>query len=267
MCLFESFESRGLALALNRKILLCTVALGLSGLFVCLGFWQLTRRAENLAGAEARLERFGQPPFEWSDERSLPNDTTGILGRKARLIGRWDFEREVIIRSRTFEGRPGVEVLTPLLLGETGRDAVMVLRGWLPAPDGLRANLASAWPADLETAQSHVIQVEGVLISSRDGRGGPLIHVPVANKEHIALGGLDLAQIRKYVDYKVSNFVLRASEPQPTTSVLKPTQKNETGGGRNLSYALQWFSFAIITLAGTIILLRKEREREQSKVL
>ena len=267
MVLLKFFESRGFALALNRKILLCTIALGLSGLFVCLGFWQLTRRAENLAGAQTRLERFAQPPFEWGDGQSLPADTTGILGRKARLSGRWDFEREVIIRSRTSEGRPGIEVLTPLLLGETGRYAVMVLRGWLPAPDGLRANLTSAWPADLEAAEFHVVQVEGVLISSRDGRGGPLIHVPVENKEHIALGGLDLAQIRKHLDYKVSNFVLRASDPEPGTSALKPARTIKTGGGLNLSYALQWFSFAIITLAGTIILLRKERAHEQSKVL
>ena len=71
MVLLKLFESRGFALALNRKILLCTIALGLSGLFVCLGFWQLTRRAENLAGAQTRLERFAQPPFEWTDNPYL----------------------------------------------------------------------------------------------------------------------------------------------------------------------------------------------------
>ena len=253
-------------MSLNRKILLCVVALGMSGLFIRLGFWQLSRRAESLAGAEARLERFAQPPFEWLDGRALPDDTAGILGRKAHLTGRWDFGREVIIRSRMLEGRPGVEVLTPMLLGEAGNKAIMVLRGWLPAPDGLRADLASAWPADLEAARSHVTQVEGVLVSSRDGRGGPLVYVTVANTEHLALGGLDLAQVRQHVDYEVSNFVLRASDPEASESALRPAHEIESRSGRNLSYALQWFSFAAITLIGTATLLGKERVREPPKV-
>ncbi len=252
-------------MSLNRRILLCAVVLLSSGLFVRLGFWQLSRRAERVSGVEARAVRAAQSLLDWATPSQVPDDTAGLVGRRARLTGRWDRASEVILRSRTFDGRPGVEILTPLLLGSGVEEApaVMVLRGWLPATDGLRADLGSGWAR----TDGERVEIRGVLISSRDGRGGQPLWVEVAGARHLALGGIDLAQVREQLRLDVSRHVLRADDPEFGVSALRPARQIQIGSGPHLSYAIQWFSFAAITLIGTVLLIRKERAREPPKVL
>lgn len=248
----------------NRKILLCAVALGLGALFVRLGFWQLDRHGERSAGMRARAERADAPQLEWRDPGDVPPDTAGLIGRRARLAGQWDRAGEVILRSRTLDGRAGAEVLTPFLVGGDAGPVVMVLRGWLPAPDGLRPDLASGWsgsrdpaenPADPRGEGRTPAVVEGVLVSSRDGRGGQPLRAEIAGARHLAIAGLDLALIREQTALDPTPHVLRADDPPPG-GALRPARALETDAGPHLSYAIQWFAFAVIGLGGTTILLR-----------
>lgn len=243
----------------TRKIVLWVVAIGLSALFVRLGFWQLDRHGERSAGVRARAERAEASELEWSGPGDVPSDTAGLIGRRARLSGRWDRAGEVVIRSRTLDGRAGAEVLTPLLVGGEAGQTVMVLRGWLPAPDGLRPDLAAGWldPPAATADAAPPAQVEGVFVSSRDGRGGQPLQVEIAGARHLAIAGLDLALVREQTGLDLSPHVLRAEDPPAGTS-LRPAREIETDSGPHLSYAIQWFSFAAIALAGTAILIRKE---------
>lgn len=270
-----------------RKILLGVVAIALAALFVRLGFWQLDRHGERSAGVRARAERAVAPSLEWTRPGDVPADTTGLLGRRARLTGRWDRAGEVILRSRTLDGRAGAEVLTPLLVGDERGQVVMVLRGWLPAPDGLHPDLAAALPAprlssaaegtttaasdaapDGQTAPDGaapaLAAVEGVLISSRDGRGGQPLRVEIAGRSHLAIAGLDLALIRAESSLDPTPHVLRADDPPPNAA-LRPARAVETDTGPHLSYAIQWFSFAAIALGGTAILLRSSATRATAR--
>lgn len=245
----------------NRKILLCAVALALGALFVRLGFWQLDRHGERSAGVRARAERADAPRLEWRGPGDVPPDTAGLVGRRARLAGQWDRAGEVILRSRTLDGRAGAEVLTPFLVGGDAGQIVMVLRGWLPAPDGLRPDLASGWPNSPGDARTPTV-VEGVFVSSRDGRGGQPLRAEIAGTRHLAIAGLDLALIREQTALDPTPHVLRADDP-PAGGVLRPARALETDAGPHLSYAIQWFAFAVIGLGGTAILLRSS-SREKS---
>jgi len=249
----------------NRKILLCAVALALGALFVRLGFWQLDRHGERSAGVRARAERADAPRLEWIGPGDVPPDTAGLIGRRARLAGRWDRAGEVILRSRTLDGRAGAEVLTPFLVGGDSAQVVMVLRGWLPAPDGLRPDLASGWagPRGAAADAGPPVQVEGVLVSSRDGRGGQPLRTEIAGADHLAIAGLDLALIRDQTALEPTPHVLRADDPPPG-GALRPARAIETDSGPHLSYAIQWFAFAIIGLGGTVILLRSSSDRKPS---
>ncbi len=258
----------------NRKILLCAVALALGALFIRLGFWQLDRHGERSAGVRARAERADAPRLEWLGPGDVPPDTAGLIGRRARLAGRWDRAGEVILRSRTLDGQAGAEVLTPLLVGGDAGQVVMVLRGWLPAPDGLRPDLASGWSdASGDGSGAHArpqasppasaartpAEVEGVLVSSRDGRGGQPLRTEIAGAQHLAIAGLDLALIREQTALEPTPHVLRADDPPPD-GALRPARAVETEAGPHLSYAIQWFAFAVIGLGGTAILLRSSSE-------
>lgn len=257
-------------MSLNRKLWLCAITLLFSGLFIRLGFWQLSRRTERISAAATRAVRATQMRLDWSVRLDVPDDTAGLVGRSARLTGRWDRANEVVLRSRTLDGRAGVEVLTPLRIGdpgeggalsegrEDGATTVMVLRGWLPASDGLRADLASGWSGVVDGP----VDVEGVLISSRDGRGGQPLWIDTGGARHLALAGIDLAQVRSELSLEVSPHVLRADDRDHAIGVLRPARQVVTGNGPHLSYALQWFSFAAITVFGTAALIRRERVRE-----
>ncbi len=241
----------------SRQLALLIVALVFAGVCASLGVWQLGRRGERAAADRARAQRLALPPLDWSGAGPPPADTAGLVWRRARVSGRFDPAREVILRSRASGGRPGVEVLTPLRGAGPQGAAIMVLRGWLPAVDALRAELSSGWsrtPAD-----TAVTVVEGVLLPSRAGRGGPPVWVESDGQRHLALAGIDLAPIAEHLPYPLLPHVLRASDPGSGETALEAAGTWDTGAGPHLSYALQWFSFAAITLVGTGIVLRKER--------
>ena len=68
------------------------------------------------------------------------------------------------------------------------------------------------------------------------------------------------ALIREESTLDPSPHVLRADDPPPDAA-LRPAREIETDSGPHISYAIQWFSFAIIALAGTAILIRKDGNR------
>ncbi len=240
----------------KNNVILGIIAVAAASLFIRLGMWQLARHEERTGGVETRAERMQEPLLEWTEPESVPPDTTGFLGRRARLTGEWRPESEVILHSRTLAGRAGVEVWTPFLIGGSPAHVIMVVRGWLPSADGMRPDLTSAAPP----ASVDPSVVEGVLISSRDGRGGQPIRVQAAGRSHLALAGLDLELLRAETSLDPIPHVLRADDPPPT-AILKPARPLIEDTGPHLSYAVQWFSFALIALGGTAILILRARGR------
>ena len=237
----------------GRRISLVVAALLGAALFVRLGFWQLDRRAERAAANAARAERLAEPTLDWTGSPP-PDDSTGVVWRRARVTGRWDAANEIVLRSRSdLEGRPGVELLTPLLVEPDL--ALLVLRGWLPAADGLRADLALGWPSGVPRIP---VTVEGVVIPPSEGRGGQPVDVEAAGGTHLAIAGIDIPLVADRLPYRVLAYPLRADDDD-RPGLPRPPREIALDAGSHLSYAIQWFAFAAIALVGTAILLRKER--------
>lgn len=240
-----------------RKITLYVTAALCAALFVRLGFWQLERRAQRVAAERAIDARGALPPLDWTgaadDPDAIPRDTSGTVWRHVAVSGRYDREREVVLRGRALRGTPGVEVLTPL---GTAAGAVLVLRGFLPAADALRPALADGWPDGPE--DSARVTVEGTLLPARSGQGGSPIRIPFDGREHLVLAGADVAVIAEELPYPLLPYVVRAEDDGLDVATLGPPREIERGTGPHLSYAIQWFSFAVITLVGTVALVRKE---------
>src|SRR5260370_11341124 len=99
---------------------------------VRLGVWQLDRlrhrRARNAALASARA----LPPLELRG--MLPLDS--VRGRRVWARGIYDYTHERLAHGRSYEGIPGVDLVTPLQLARGDGSAVLVDRGWAPSPDG-----------------------------------------------------------------------------------------------------------------------------------
>jgi surfeit locus 1 family protein len=204
-----------------------------------LGVWQLERLRQRRAHNAVLLAARTRPPVAVSG--SLDADSA----RDRRLLarGRYDYARERLWRPRSYEGLPGVDLVTPLLLSDGA--AVLVDRGWVPSPDAY-----------------HVDQG-----AYREGDSADVLGLGFAAPR--ARGDVDPVALRDSVPYRLLPFVVQ--QLPPSTALYRPLPPGlvrwpapELSDGPHLSYAIQWFSFALIIVVGSLALFR-QRGAEHKK--
>jgi len=243
------------------------VAILATAVFVRLGAWQLERLVERRAHNDEQAALASSPPVE------LPGTSTALssdslLWRRVRLTGTWDFDSEIVIRGRAAFGSPGVHVVTPLRL--EGGPAVLVLRGWLPAADGLSADLQSARPAPDDPQRSHPVVVSGRVLPGEPSSAIPPRSIRFEAGVHLVLGSLDLEAARRHLDDPIVDaWVLPDSSTYPgEDGVPRPVEAIPPSDGPHLMYAIQWFGFAAITLAGaTLFLISRHSDSQEGDQL
>ena len=205
-----------------------------------LGVWQLDRldqRRNINTLAEARLSL---PVIELPTE----HDSDSLRYRKALADGVFDFGREIVVVARSRSGVPAVHVVTPLRFHSGG--AVLVERGIALSPD--------ARPVDLNAlVESDTARVTGVLVSlegSDSGSSGWPLYVRDVNP----------TELQRVYPYPLFPLVLRRTVYPPDAPLdLTPVPPPELTSGPHLSYAVQWFSFAVIAIVGSWFLSRSPR--------
>lgn len=240
-----------------RRIVLfgTTLIVGLAA--IVLGVWQLGRHAERAERNRLAIAGRALPPLIRDSIRREPLQPN----RRAFLMGTLDQAREFLLRNRLVAGVPAIQVVTPLLL--PGSDtAVLVNRGYVPAPDAVRPS-ADSW-AEPEAGAFH-----GVLLPVPDRGDG----APVTSRGRESWHGLDLSAMRARLPYPVSDLYLVA---EPDSSSLAHTIRGTVypfrselppmDGGPHLSYALQWFGIAAAVVAfGVFFILRPMRTASTGK--
>jgi surfeit locus 1 family protein len=186
---------------------------------VRLGVWQLDRLAQRRARNAQLAARLALPPLQVAG-RSITADSA----RQRRVVARgvYDFARERVWPGRSLEGTPGVALVTPLRLPDGSE--VFVDRGWVPSPDAFHIDQQAYREADTAT-------VEGLALVPPRGRGD-----------------VDPAGLLP--------FVIQQEGPPAPRGLPRRWPPPALDNGPHLSYAIQWFSFAVIVLVGTIALLR-----------
>jgi surfeit locus 1 family protein len=105
----------------------------LFALFVFLGRWQWHR-------GNARQAEWDS--FSRGADRVVPLSAQSLSSvaqfQRVSLQGRFDAAHQFLLDNRSYAGRPGYEVLTPLL--RTAGDVALIDRGWVPF-SGLRSRL------------------------------------------------------------------------------------------------------------------------------
>jgi surfeit locus 1 family protein len=231
-----------------RWILSHVLVLALVVSMIGLGFWQL-RRLDEKRDHNAVVRAAQAAPVADNDDVATADDAF----RRATATGEYDTGEEVMVRSRTKDGRPGVWVLTPLVRDDG--TAVVVNRGFLATqgvPDQVPADAA---PPDGEVDVSGVVQA-----SQRKGRFGSTDPDEV---ELTSLARADIERLQQQVPYPLLPVYLQLTEqdpPQPG-ELPEPVPLPPLDEGPHLSYAVQWFIFTTIALVGYPIILRR-RARE-----
>jgi surfeit locus 1 family protein len=214
--------------------------------FARLGLWQVHRLRERRAANAEALAARSKPPV--TIERG---DATGagLIDRRVVASGRYDDGHAIILRGRVYQGVPGVEIVSPLVI-DNGKSAVLVNRGFVPTPDAFTLD-----PDSLR--EPGTVRVEGIALPIRPGGGAPL-----HRGEETTWARLDLEALRARLPYPVSPVYIQQL-PDPALPRfprrLEPPSLDE---GPHLSYAIQWFSFSVMAVVFGIAIARQKRERD-----
>ena len=226
----------------RRILIFCLFAAAAAMIFTRLGVWQLDRLHERQARNTtiAHQQRGAPLPLV-----SLPRDTAHAHFRAASVEGRYDYEHEIVLSNRTRRGSPGVDLVTPVRIA--GNDtAVLVNRGWVYSPDGASVD-QKRW-REGETARLkgyvEVITADTGLAISRHPR---------------VVRHVSRAEVTAKIPYPIALFYLVAFGD--TTDLAHPARRDlpVLDDGPHRGYAIQWFSFALIAIAGAGIVVRRER--------
>ena len=173
--------------------------------------------------------------------------------RQVALEGRYVPEATVLLRNRPVEGRPSYHVLVPFQV--TGTDELFVVdRGWVPTGEDASA--------DVEVAEPPAGDVRLVArirhAENPSSRGAPAGWVQaLAPEQVLAAAGLDDASPYLHV------YGQLVSEDPAASTTLGALPAPDLDPGSHLSYAFQWWVFALGGLVGFIWLARREVVEER----
>jgi cytochrome oxidase assembly protein ShyY1 len=213
---------------------------------VYLGFWQLDRLDARQAFNATVVARTEQAPRPLADVLNQAADGADVEWTPVYAEGRWLIDEQVLVINRSQGGVAGRNVVTPL---ETADGTVIaVTRGFIALtqqPPGVPTDTA---------------QIRGLLRPSEQrGFGG--VSDPATGRL-AELQRLDLDRLAVQLPAEVADrlapwsLTLEASDPpQPAPLVAAP--RPELGEGPHLSYAVQWFVFALCVAIGWVFAMNR----------
>jgi cytochrome oxidase assembly protein ShyY1 len=240
---------RSFGFLLSRRWLLFGVAIVLVAWATWwLGEWQFHRledRKESNAVVSANEDK---PPAPVADilapGRAVPDDEEW---RVVTATGTYDVEDTVIVRYRTREGAPGVDVVVPLVTDDG--TALLVDRGWLQTERS-----GTADPGAVPAPPEGVVTVTGWVRADGTGDSTQVVDQSTRAISSVAIGeALDREVYGGFVD-------LRSEDPEPAQA-LEQVELPELDNGPHFFYGLQWWFFGVLAIFGFCYLAYDERRK------
>jgi surfeit locus 1 family protein len=228
----------------TRRIAIVGLLL-IAALFVRLGFWQVARLSERRAVNQAVLAARAKPAVDLGVGAARTSEELSDRWVEAR--GVYDREHEIVLRGVAFQGAPGVYVVTPLRLDGSGA-ALLVLRGFVPAPDAVRADVDSL-------VEPGTVRVRGLATAIGSGAGQPLEHAG-----RTTWARLDLDALRERVPYPLLPVVVRQTPDSALPRLPRRLPPPELDDGPHLNYAIQWFLFAGMAVAFAVLVVGRTKK-------
>jgi cytochrome oxidase assembly protein ShyY1 len=226
-----------------RWALLILFVIMLGVIFVNLGEWQLDRLAQRKERNAATIANQQKPvqPYEQVFRHPI---TDLDQWQRVEARGTFDAEHQFVIRYRSNGDAEGYEVVTPL---RTATGAVLVDRGFIPLERGTQIpSVAPAPPAGEVTVVGHV---------RRDETGRRAAISPVANQMRL----INSAAIAATLPYPIASGYISLLTVQPEQQGgFQPIQPPELSEGPHFWYAVQWFMFTAIAVAGIVVFIRSD---------
>lgn len=210
-------------------IVLACVAIGL-------GVWQLSRAAEKQTIMDLRVAR-DKPAALGADQRwdaSIQPET--LDQQRVTLSGQWMPGASVALDNRAWQARPGVHVLTPMMLKDGS--VVWVNRGWMPKLPAAPLENVPQPPAKAEAAS-----IEGVALASVMRRM-ELSSDPASLRQGNLWQNFDWAAASERVSGKVWPVIVWQTSDNGD-GLMRAIPELKSDVPKHLGYALQWFLLAV----------------------
>jgi cytochrome oxidase assembly protein ShyY1 len=211
-----------------------------------LGVWQFQRRAEAHAEVVRIETNYDAAPSPLA--AVLPELDSFRQSQKwtqVSVTGSYLVDEQLLVRTRPLSGNPGFDVLTPLQL--PNGSVFVVDRGWVPVGNAQDA------PDHVPAAPSGEVTVIARLKAGEpalDGRSAPPGQIATIELNTIA------AQLG--TPTYTGAYGLMASENPAPAERPAALPKPPLDEGPHLSYAFQWFVFALLAFVGLGWALRQE---------
>lgn len=228
-----------------------------------LGVWQLDRRAQRVEYNALVIEQWENQPFQLNTD-TLPDDVVELEYRQILAEGQFDFENQIGLNNQFFGEQPGIQLITPFVLdsgasssnGEGGQPkVVLVARGWVTYEE----SAVEEWPRYDEPELTEIVglaQETQVLAGETP---------PAADERLWHRVNVDLLDERMPYDL-LPFFIYQLPEEGRTNSDVPVRIKRHPwthlrSPMMHTSYAIQWFSFALIFGFGYTQLIRVQERR------
>jgi cytochrome oxidase assembly protein ShyY1 len=212
-----------------------------------LGTWQLNRRAEALAEVARIDANYDADPVPLAE--ALPDPAAFDVDQRWQVValtGEFLADEEIVVRNRPFEGSSGFEVITPFRLDDG--TVFMVDRGWI-------AQNSQGRPSEATPPPTGRVEVAARLKAGEERIAG-------RTTTGVELATIDLDELAERVDgpaYTGAYGVLvqsGADVDEPPLAAARPIRDE----GPHLSYALQWYVFAVLGFIGLAWAANQERK-------
>ena len=207
------------------------------------GFWQLRRLDERQAFNAVVEARYDTAPVPIDELLTPDTDPDDVAWRPVTASGSYLPDDGVLIVNRAQNGRAGVNTVVPLRLDD-GR-ILLVNRGFVPQT------------SDVPPVPADEVTVTGRLRPSQERRLGQLSDAGdgvLREAQRIDIERLapqfDGPVVPMYID-------LIESVPAETVGLPEPVIAPDLSEGNHLSYAVQWFLFAIAAGVGWVLAVRR----------
>lgn len=223
-------------------------------LCVAAGLWQWERAEDRNAAIAVVRENYTAEPVPL--DRVLGSGAVvaeDLVWRPVTVRGRYLPESTVLLRNRPVGSNPGFHVLTPFAVGQGAHAGTVLVvdRGWVPTgADSSTTDVSPPVPAG---------EVELVVRLRADeapsGRPAPEGQVQAISVADVRAA----APVPWPAGEAVAGYGALVSEDGERPAGLGRLAEPSTDPGSHLSYALQWFVFAVGAVIAAVVLARRER--------
>jgi len=208
-------------------------------IFIKLGFWQYHKAQQKQALQDSYDRSLHASPVEIPELVAHPE---AWRYRQVKVTGTYETQYQILLDNQVSNEQVGYDVITPLHISHTDR-YVLVDRGWIPAQDDHSTLPAIDTPAGEQQVVGQVWLPSSKFYSLDKQVAG------VKAEWQILWQNMDMKRYSASIPLKLSPLVVRLDASSQAGGFKREWQQPAERIGMYLSYAYQWFGFAVATVA------------------